>query len=390
MRKLIRKILKIIGSVLAVILLALAGYIIYLYASYHRIEDNLQLQVETTRGTANETTNETNNETTEANTLTTGKKYSALTYNIGFGAYTPDFSFFMDGGKSSWAKSKESVLETIQGAGELAASKDPDFAMIEEVDLNSTRSYHVNEYNILKDCFPDYYYVFAQNYDSAFLFYPFTQPHGSSKSGIGLFSRYPVTSALRRSFPVSTSFTKFFDLDRCYSISRVSVDNGKELVIFALHMSAYGNSDAIREGQIAMLAADMQKEYEAGNYVLCGGDFNHDLKASADEENPETGKEDQSNSNSDREYESWAYPFPREELPEHFSFCLDQLSKEERSNLWTSARNADMEYIPGETYTVTLDGFIISDNIECLSYENINTGYSYSDHDPVYVEFKLK
>ena len=390
MRKLIRKILKIIGSVLAVILLALAGYIIYLYASYHRIEDNLQLQVETTRGTANETTNETNNETTEANTLTTGKKYSALTYNIGFGAYTPDFSFFMDGGKSSWAKSKESVLETIQGAGELAASKDPDFAMIEEVDLNSTRSYHVNEYNILKDCFPDYYYVFAQNYDSAFLFYPFTQPHGSSKSGIGLFSRYPVTSALRRSFRVSTSFTKFFDLDRCYSISRVSVDNGKELVIFALHMSAYGNSDAIREGQIAMLAADMQKEYEAGNYVLCGGDFNHDLKASADEENPETGKEDQSNSNSDREYESWAYPFPREELPEHFSFCLDQLSKEERSNLWNSARNADMEYIPGETYTVTLDGFIISDNIECLSYENINTGYSYSDHDPVYVEFKLK
>ena len=390
MRKLIRKILKIIGSVLAVILLALAGYIIYLYASYHRIEDYLQLQVETTRGTANEATNETNNETTEANILTTGKKYSALTYNIGFGAYTPDFSFFMDGGKSSWAKSKESVLETIQGAGELAASKDPDFAMIEEVDLNSTRSYHVNEYNILKDCFPDYCYVFAQNYDSAFLFYPFAQPHGSSKSGIGLFSRYPVTSALRRSFPVSTSFTKFFDLDRCYSISRVSVDNGKELVIFALHMSAYGNSDAIREGQIAMLAADMQKEYEAGNYVLCGGDFNHDLKASADEENPETGKEDQSNSSSDREYESWAYPFPREELPEHFRFCLDQLSKEERSNLWNSARNADMEYIPGETYTVTLDGFIISDNIECLSYENINTGYSYSDHDPVYVEFKLK
>lgn len=48
------------------------------------------------------------------------------------------------------------------------------------------------------------------------------------------------------------------------------------------------------------------------------------------------------------------------------------------------------EYIPGETYTVTLDGFIVSDNIECLKYQNINTGYSYSDHDPVYVQFKLK
>ena len=378
MKKPLIKIFKIVGLILAVILLALAGYIIYLYASYHRIEDNLELQVETTK------------EITDENILTTGQKYSALTYNIGFGAYTPDFSFFMDGGKSSWAKSKDSVLETVQGAGELAASKNPDFALIEEIDLDSTRSYHVNEYNILKDCFPDYYYVFAQNYDSAFLFYPFTQPHGSSKSGIGVFSRYPVTSALRRSFPVSTSFTKFFDLDRCYSISRVPVDNGKELVIFALHMSAYGNSDAIREGQIAMLTADMQKEYEAGNYVLCGGDFNHDLKASADEENPETGKDDQNNISSDKEYESWAYPFPREELPDHFSFCLDQLPEEERSNLWNSARNADMEYVPGETYTVTLDGFIISDNIDCISYENINTGYSYSDHDPVYVEFKLK
>ena len=146
-------------------------------------------------------------------------------------------------------------------------------------------------------------------------------------------------------------------------------------MIFELHMSAYGNSDEIREGQIRMLTADMKKEYDAGNYVLCGGDFNHDLKAAEDDST---------------ERESWAYPFPRAELPDHFSFCIDQLSKEERASLWDSARNADMEYIPGETYTVTLDGFIVSDNIECLKYENINTGYSYSDHDPVYVQFKLQ
>ena len=327
-----KKIFKIIGIIAGVVVAVLIVYIIYLYASYHRIEDNLSLEVESHA---------------QADVhLTTEKEYSALTYNIGFGAYTPDFSFFMDGGKSSWAKSKDSVLETVQGAGELVRSYDPDFALIEEVDLNSTRSYHVNEYDILKDCFADYDTVFAQNYDSAFLFYPFTQPHGKSRSGLALFSRYPVTDSLRRSFPVSTSFSKFFDLDRCYSISRIPVDNGKELVIFELHMSAYGNSDEIREGQIRMLTEDMQKE-------------------------------------------SWAYPFPRSELPEHFSFGMDQLSEQEKQDLWDSARNADMEYVPGETYTVTLDGFIISDNIECVSYEDINTGYTYSDHDPVYMKFKL-
>ena len=375
-----KKVIKITGIILLALVIVLAAYIIYLYASYHRIPDNQELQVE-----------EISQNTEAGNELTTDKQYSALTYNIGFGAYTPDFSFFMDGGKSSWAKSKDSVKETIKGAGELVASKDPDFALVQEIDLDATRSYHVNEYSILKENIPAYNCVFAQNYDSAFLFYPFTQPHGKSKAGLALFSKYPITGSLRRSFPISTSFTKFFDLDRCYSISRVPVDNGKELVIFELHMSAYGNSDAIREGQIRMLSEDMQKEYEAGNYVICGGDFNHDLKAvDTQSKASDADNNTQTDSEDSAEPESWAYPFPRSELPEHFSFCLDQLSEDEKNNLWNSARNADMEYVTGETYTVTLDGFIISDNVECTKYENVNTGYSYSDHDPVYMEFQLK
>mgnify|MGYP006900173017 CR=1 FL=1 len=57
------------------------------------------------------------------------------------------------------------------------------------------------------------------------------------------------------------------------------VENGKELVIFELHMSAYGNSDAIREGQISMLCNDMEAEYEAGNYVSAAVTSTIDLKA---------------------------------------------------------------------------------------------------------------
>jgi len=110
--------------------------------------------------------------------------------------------------------------------------------------------------------------------------------------------------------------------------------------------------------------------------VLCGGDFNHDLKASEDDS---------------ADKESWAYPFP--ERRTSGTFCVLHRSTDragKKNDLWDSARNADMEYVPGVTYTVTLDGFIISDNIECVSYEDINTGYSYSDHDPVYLKFRLK
>lgn len=364
--QMVKKILRITGILLGILLIILAGYVIYLFGTYHRIEDHVALEAE-------EPLQKKNGQ--EKAELTTNQIYSAVTYNIGFGAYTPDFSFFMDGGKSSWAKSKESVMAAVQGAGELVASMEPDFAMMEEVDLDSTRSYHVNEFDLLRECFPQDYTVFAQNYHSAFLFYPFTQPHGKSNSGIALFSAYPIESSVRRSLPISTSLSKFLDLDRCYSVSKIPVDNGRYLVIYALHASAYGNSDKIREAQIHMLCEDMQQEYEAGNYIVCGGDFNHDLKADED---------------AAEECESWAYPFPRSKLPEHFSFAMDFLSEKERQSLWNTSRNADMEYVEGVTYTVTLDGFIISDNVECVSYENKNTGYAYSDHDPVYLEFKLK
>ena len=361
-----KRVLKIAGILLLVVLIAVLCYVGYVFGTYSRIEDNQELSV--THGSSGVQTAEPETD------------YKILSWNIGFGAYEEDFGFFMDGGTESRAWSKERLEKNLDAIGETAAAQDADLMLLQEVDFDSDRSYHVDEALKLRtfdglDVSTDS--VFAVNYHSAYLFYPITQPHGASNSGLLTTSKLGIRSAVRRSLPVETGVTKLLDLDRCYSISRVPTDNGKELVIFLLHMSAYGNSDAIREGQIRMLSQDMQKEYEAGNYVLCGGDFNHDLKASNDDNDDAA------------DYESWAYPFPREELPEHLSFCIDQLSDTERNALWNSARNADMEYIPGETYTVTLDGFIISDNIECLQYENVNTGYSYSDHDPVYMKFKL-
>ena len=353
------------GVLFGILVLAVAVYAAYLILSYKRLPDNLELAV---------TVTEEGEQAQQP--VQTGQEYGIVTYNIGFGAYTPQFSFFMDGGESSVAESKESVLNTVQGAASYVSETiNPDFVLWQEVDLDATRSYHVDEYEQIQEYFRDCSMTFALNYDSAFLFYPPTQPHGKSKAGLAVMSQYPIESALRRSFPISTSFSKFLDLDRCYSINRIPVEGGKYLCIINLHMSAYGNSDEIRQGQIAMLCEDMQKEYAAGNYIVCGGDFNHDLKALTDDGS---------------ERDSWAYPFPREELPEGFRFCLDDLSEQERAAMHDSARNADEAYNPETTYTVTLDGFIISDNVKCTWYENVDLQYQYSDHDPVYMRFVLQ
>ena len=118
-KKKLSKWVKIPLGILTAILVILLAYVIYLYAAYHRIPDNQELAVEAPT------------EQAQTASLTTGQTYSALTYNVGFGAYSPDFSFFMDGGKSSWAKSKENVQSNINGAGNLAASQNPYFILFQ-------------------------------------------------------------------------------------------------------------------------------------------------------------------------------------------------------------------------------------------------------------------
>ncbi|HEY9575948.1 MAG TPA: endonuclease/exonuclease/phosphatase family protein, partial [Lachnospiraceae bacterium] len=359
----LKKIAKTLGGILLSILLIGGIYLAYVVLSYHRIEDKRKLEIEVS-----------GDEKVETKELQIQENYKIISYNVGFGAYTPDFSFFMDGGKSSWAKSKESVRQSISGAAQTIVEAKADFALLQEVDVGGTRSRHVNEYDLIKDTLGKPYNVFAMNYDSAFLMYPLLEPHGKNKSGIATVSDYPILESVRRKLPISTSFSKFLDLDRCYSVSRLPVANGKDLVLINVHMSAYGGSPQIRQGQISMLKEEMKQAYEDGNYVICGGDFNHDLKA----KEGEIG-----------DFE-WAQPFPKSQLPSYVKFAIDDLSKEGQRNLWDTARDTKTPYREGETWTVTLDGFIYSDNIEVKKYDTINTGFQYSDHEPVFMEFSLK
>ena len=204
----------------------------------------------------------------------------------------------------------------------------------------------------------------GNNYHSAFLMYPLTKPHGASNSGIATFSNIKITSSLRRSLPISTSFSKFLDLDRCYSITRIPVENGKELVLFNVHLSAYGGSDEIRRGQTTMLFSDMQKEFEKGNYVVCGGDFNHDF----------TGDSTQKLNGGDMTDFGWAQPFPIEILNEYPG--LVRCTNYNNGEIKPTCRNCDVPYKEGN-FTIIVDGFIVSTNVEVTSLENIGC----STHD---------
>lgn len=357
--KKLKRFLIVLSAILAVLILTVIIYLCYVIFSYSRIPDMQSLEID---GGAKE------------KDLQTGVSYIAVSQNLGFGAYTQDFTFFMDGGKMSRAKSRESVISCIDKGAETVKSLNPDFILFQEVDLDSTRSHHTNQYAMLREHFEDYSSAYAVNYDSAYLMYPIFSPHGASYSSLATFSRYDISSSLRRSLPISKSLSKFLDLDRCYSVSRISVENGRELLIYNVHASAYGSDDSIRAAQMSMLFGDMEAEYKKGNYVICGGDFNHDF----------TGDSSQRLNGADADF-GWAQPLPTEMLPEGFSTCTDYSG----DTLYPTCRNCDVPYKKGN-FTIIVDGFIISDNIECEEVLNIDTAFTYSDHAPVKLSFSLK
>ena len=306
------------------------------------------------------------------------RELSIMSWNIGYAGLGEDSDFFMDGGTESRAWSKERLEKNLDAIGETAAAQDADLILLQEVDFDSDRSYHVDEALKLRtfdglDVSTDS--VFAVNYHSAYLFYPITQPHGASNSGLLTTSKLGIRSAVRRSLPVETGVTKLLDLDRCYSVHRIPVADGGELVLYNLHLSAYTSDGTIAMEQLKLLLADMQSEYDAGNWCVAGGDFNKDL----------LGDSAAWFGEADQEY-SWAQPIPAGTFEGLDISLVTPLDKDDPV---PSCRNADGPYHQGQ-YVLTVDGFLVTANVTAESAVVIDTGFAWSDHNPVAMTFTLR
>ena len=355
-----KKFIKIFLIVLISLVMIVVGYVSYVLITYYRIEDNLELDI-------------TNNQDA---LVEVGTNYTITTYNIGFGAYEQNYSFFMDTGVMedgtktqgvhSRALSKENAINNTKGAIEEIKKLNADFCFFQEVDTKSTRSYKVNQKEMIEEAFSNFSSTYAVNYHSAYLFYPLYEPIGKSNSGILTLSKFKMSSSLRRSFPLSDStLENLTDLDRCLSINRFKVSEDKDLVLINLHFSAYDEGGKVRARQMEMLNEILVQE--EANYVIVGGDFNHELV--------------ETNFPTKQLKPGWAYPFPASDLPTSYSVVA-------ATNAPT-CRGADMVYEKGVDYTVVIDGFIVNDKISVVSVENVDLDFKYSDHNPVKLVFKL-
>lgn len=373
--KVIRIICASVAGLLALILLIVGPYVVYVAAQYYRISDNLELKISGNKDIS----------------VSVGDTYSVMSYNLGFGAYSPEYSFFMDtgvmndgkkvAGKYAKGMNKADVQKNVSGQLSVAARADADFYFFQEADEKANRSYGINMCESARQTFADYGSIYAENFHTAYLLYPFNDPIGKTDAGIMTFSRYKIDSAVRRSFPVTKAFIdKLFDLDRCFAVHYLPISGSdKKLVLINLHMSAYDKGGTIRAKQLEMLNGVLKEERDNGNYVIAGGDFNHCLIA----DNFDSDEEALNYFESEQQTPPWVKNsvLHVSELTEGYTIAAS-LNR-------STCRGADIPYTAGVNYSTVIDGFLVSDNVTVVEEYTVDTDYAYSDHNPVFMRFTL-
>ena len=273
--------------------------------------------------------------------------------------------FFYDGG-DQMRPSKEGVIRNVEGiTSTLGSYNGYDFIMLQEVDKNSKRSYHVNEFQEIKEQFKGYHCSFGMNYDVGFVPIPVTEPMGKVESGLMTLSSRCSGRVERHSFPGNYSWPKkLFMLDRCFLVNRYLLCNQKELVIINTHNSAYDNG-SLRSQQMDYLSAYLLSEYEKGNYVIVGGDWNQTpfgLKAELPSHLFDT---------KNLSYVEKDYPAPGW----HWAFD---------TSIQTNRRLATV-YDRSSSLTTVIDCFLASPNVELSEVKTIDLDFQYSDHQPVQI-----
>ena len=305
--------------------------------------------------------------------LETGKPLTIVSWNCGYGALGDNADFFMDGGSSVYTADRARVESNLAGIRDALKALNPDFLILQEVDINSARSYSLDERGVLREALPGATESFAYNFNTLFVPYPMP-PIGHVESGLYTLSNAIPGSAARISLPVPFSWPiRLFNLKRCLLVTRFPVrDSDRELVLINLHLEAYDDGEG-KEAQARQLTALMQEEYAKGNYVIAGGDFNQRF-TNIDQ-------------NAYPVYEGMWQPgvIDAASFGSDFTLLMDNSSP--------TCRSLDRAYAGAEKegfQFYLIDGFIVSANVRAESVETLDYNFTCSDHNPVRMIFTLE
>ncbi len=297
--------------------------------------------------------------------------FELITWNIGYAGLGAEMDFFYDNGKKV-RPTKSLSRKYLDGIKTTLSSHQPDFWLLQEVDVKSKRSYKVDEVKEIDDLLSNYYGVFTINYKVPFVPVPVAEPMGSVNGGMMSISKYKPIEATRHAYPLIASWPdRLFLLDRCFILTRYTLlFSEQEFVIINTHNSAYVYDSVLRNKELEIIKKTMIEEYAKGNYVIAGGDWNA---------NP-PGFEPSGYFNGHR-FEASRVKMNSKLLPPDWMWAYDPSAPTNRNN--------DKAYEKGVNGTTYLDYFIVSPNIEILDIQTIDLEFENSDHNPVSIKIEL-
>ncbi len=298
--------------------------------------------------------------------------FNLMSWNIGYAGLGAEMDFFYDSG-SRVRSSRKMVRKHVDNIKQFLKQNDSiDFWFIQEIDIDSKRSWSINELKEVSTLLNNNYNVaFAKNYDVPFVPVPFTNPMGHAKSGIFSASKYGFTEAKRYAYPLIAPWPqRLFLLHRCFILLRIPLKTGRDLVVINTHNTAYIYDSTLRMKELHILRKKMTDEYAKGNYVVAGGDWN---------QNP-PGFKPSGNFNGQR-FVAAKLQLASGFFPNNWTIAYDNKAPSNRQNY--------KPFVKGENGTTVIDFFVLSPNIELLTVKNIDLNFSDSDHNPVFAKIKL-
>lgn len=307
----------------------------------------------------------------EATIIETEHEFSVLSWNIGYAGLGKEQDFFYDGGKNVNPSSEEYQMY-LNGIYNVIKKLDyADFILLQEVDIRSKRSEYVNQVELFADALTKMSYSFATNYNVKYIPIPFFKPMGKVEAGMVSLSRYLPASANRVGFDVNFNWWKrIFMLDRCIVVTRHKLTSGRELVMLNVHNSAFDDDNILKSVELQTIKKMMVQEYELGNFVVAGGDWN---------QNPPGFNL----SNIDKSWNPTTIEHPISDtlFPAEWKWVFSPSVPTNRFN--------NQPFVKGKNKTTIIDFFLVSPNIFVNSVETINLDFSLSDHQPIMMTFDI-
>ncbi|KAF0128992.1 MAG: endonuclease/exonuclease/phosphatase family protein [Bacteroidetes bacterium] len=301
-----------------------------------------------------------------------GNSFELISWNIGYAGLGKEMDFFYDGGKKSRSTLPEMqrYLEGIKAF--ISSEKTADFWLFQEVDFKANRTYGLDQSSELAHTLSDFNYVTAINYEVPFVPVPVTSPMGQVRAGMMSLSAFSPRLSRRYAYPLIAGWPdRMFLLDRCFIELRFTIAPGRELIVLNTHNSAFVDNQRLMDQELAVIRDKMQREYELGNYVIAGGDWNMNPPVFIPSDNYNGHR-----------HEAAAVKFDASFLPEGWKFNFDRSVPTNRA--------LHQSYIKGDNATATIDFFITSPNISVVDMEAIDLGFVHSDHNPVRIKILLQ